>query len=213
MAQATPKSVQNRLLAALPPADLARLRSHLKRVSLPLRKVLSKARSPIEHAYFLESGVVSLVVQLADGWAIEAGVVGQATRSSALSGLLLRFNHALHIHVIQTAACNGRHTVKERLARWLLVTHDRVEANALPFTQDLLSVMLGARRPGVTVALGSLKASGIVRNAPGRITILDREALEAASCECYRAVRDEYERLLPMQDAARTRPSARLRSS
>jgi CRP-like cAMP-binding protein len=235
MAPPASESVRNHLLAALAPADLARLRPHLEPVSLSIRQTLSMPGSPIEHAYFVESGMVSLVACLADGSLIEVGVIGregcvgaavlhgvdtypaeamvqvagsalrirvgllqhEADRNSALARLLFRFTHALHIQVAQSAACNGRHALQERLARWLLVTLDRTENDVVPLTHDFLGIMLGARRAGVTVALGALKTAGFVRNAAGQITVLDRSSLEAASCECYRIVRKEYERLLP----------------
>ncbi len=116
--------------------------------------------------------------------------------SQPLLRRLLRFSHALHIQVAQSAACNGRHTLQERLARWLLMTHDRAKRDDLPLTHDFLGMMLGARRAGVTVAVGALKAAGMVRNSTGRVTVLDRPRLEKASCECYRIVTREYARLL-----------------
>jgi CRP-like cAMP-binding protein len=121
----------------------------------------------------------------------------EAGRSTTLSGLLLRFVQALHVQVALTAACNGRHTLPERLARWLLMARDRATSDQLPLSHEFLSDMLCVRRAGVTVALGTLKAAGLLRNSAGRVTIIDRQGLEAASCECYRTVRSEYERLLP----------------
>jgi CRP-like cAMP-binding protein len=117
-------------------------------------------------------------------------------RRAGLLGVLLRYVQALHVQVSLTAACNGRHTVPERLARWLLTAHDRSTSDQLPLSHDFLSQMLGVRRAGVTVALGTLKNAGLIRNTHARVTILDRSGLEAASCECYRTVRDEYARLL-----------------
>jgi CRP-like cAMP-binding protein len=115
---------------------------------------------------------------------------------TALLGLLLKYVQALHIQVSLTAACNGRHTLPERLARWLLTAHDRSSSDQLPLSHEFLSFMLGVRRAGVTVALGTLKAAGLVRNTHAQVNIIDRPGLEAASCECYRTVRDEYARLL-----------------
>jgi CRP-like cAMP-binding protein len=110
--------------------------------------------------------------------------------------VLLRYVQALHIQVSLSAACNGRHTVPERLARWLLTAHDRASSDQLPLSHEFLSLMLGVRRAGVTVALGTLKAAGLVRNTHGQVDVIDRPGLEAASCECYRTVREEYARLL-----------------
>ena len=83
----------------------------------------------------------------------------------------------------------------QRLARWLLLTHDRVDANEFPLTHEFVSQMLGVRRATVTEALGTLQQTGAIRSARGRITIVDRPGLEAAACECYRIVRDEMEHL------------------
>ena len=90
------------------------------------------------------------------------------------------------------------HAVNERCARWLLMTHDRVGlAEQFPMTQEFLATMLGVRRATVTVAAGLLQRAGFIRYTRGKITIVDREGLEAASCECYAAVREELDRLLP----------------
>jgi CRP-like cAMP-binding protein len=117
-------------------------------------------------------------------------------RRAGLLGVLLRYVQALHVQVTLTAACNGRHTVPERLARWLLTAHDRSPNDQLPLSHEFLSQMLGVRRAGVTVALGTLKVAGLIRNSHARVHIIDRPGLEAASCDCYSTVRDEYARLL-----------------
>jgi CRP-like cAMP-binding protein len=120
----------------------------------------------------------------------------EASRRTALLASLLRYVQALHIQVSLTAACNGRHTLPERLARWLLTAHDRASSDQLPLSHEFLSMMLGVRRAGVTVALGTLRAAALIRNTHGQVNVIDRPGLEAASCECYRTVRNEYERLL-----------------
>ena len=90
--------------------------------------------------------------------------------------------------VAQTAACNSRHSVTERCARWLLLAHDMVEGDELALTQEFLAIMLAVRRSGVTIALGSLREAGLVRNGRGRIVVADRPGLEAAACNCYARV-------------------------
>ena len=230
----TAKSDGNCLLAALAPADLARLQSRLDLVFLSQRQVLSEPHKPIEHAYFPQQGFVSLVQPMADKSMVEVGIIGregfvgspvllgagtspvmamvqapgaalrmpasvlreEAAGSARLSGLLFRYVQALHVQVAQTAACNGRHTLAERLARWLLTAHDRVAGDDLPLSHEFLAMMLGMRRAGVTVAVGALKKAGLIDNGHARITILDRQGLEAAACECYRVVQGEYENLL-----------------
>lgn len=117
-------------------------------------------------------------------------------RGSALQRLLLRYTQALFTHTAHTAACNRLHTIEARFARWLLIVQDRVQSKELPLTQEFLSHMLGTRRSGVTEAASSLSKAGIIRYSRGKITILDREALESTSCECYQTVKKEFARLL-----------------
>ena len=114
----------------------------------------------------------------------------------ALRTLLPGFAQAFHVQVTQTAACNAHHTVDRRLARWLLAAADRVDGSVLLLTQDLLSVMLGVRRASVSVAAAALQDRGIISYKHGRVTILDRKALESAACECYAVVANTYGELL-----------------
>ena len=116
--------------------------------------------------------------------------------SAALRGLLLRYALAFHAQVTLTAACNARHAIEHCLARWLLIAHDRAGADEFAMTHEFLSMMLGVRRPGVTIAAGMLQKAGLIRYARGRMTVADRPGLEAASCECYHTVRHEHARLL-----------------
>jgi CRP-like cAMP-binding protein len=96
----------------------------------------------------------------------------------------------------QTAVCNRHHTVDQQLCRWLLLSLDRLQSNEILMTQQLIADMLGVSRGGVTEAAGKLQASGIINYSRGRISIVDRVALERAVCECYSVVRKEYDRLL-----------------
>ncbi len=109
---------------------------------------------------------------------------------------LLRYTQALITQISQTAVCNRLHSVEEQLCRWLLLSHDRVKADELIMTQELIGDMLGVRREGVTVAAGRLQDDGAISYVRGHITILDRAKLEATVCECYRVVKDETDRLL-----------------
>jgi CRP-like cAMP-binding protein len=118
-----------------------------------------------------------------------------AEQSRGLRRRLLRFAQALSFQISQSAACNARHVIEERCARWLLAAQDRVGGDQLALTHEFLGVMLGVRRAGVTVAAGMLQQAGLISYRQGRITILDREGLEAAACGCYRAVKNEYDRL------------------
>jgi CRP-like cAMP-binding protein len=107
------------------------------------------------------------------------------------------FAQALFDQVAQTAACNRRHTLQQRLLRWLLMASDCIDGAALPLRHEFLAMMLGVRRSGVTVALGASKKAGLIKTRRGVIELLDRTGLEAAACECYGETREEYKRLLP----------------
>ena len=112
---------------------------------------------------------------------------------------LLKYTQALITQISQTAVCNRHHSVEKQLCRWLLLSLDRLPANELKMTQELIANMLGVRRQGVTEAAGALEEKGLIRYSRGTITVLDRPGLEAAVCECYAVVRREYDRLLPAQ--------------
>lgn len=124
-----------------------------------------------------------------------------ANSAGALQGLLQRYTYAFFMQVAQGSACNRLHSVDQRCARWLLLTHDRVGGNPggrdeFPLTQQFLAQMLAVRRATVSEAAGRLQRAGLIRYRRGIITIVDRKGLEAAACECYRIVSDEYARLI-----------------
>jgi CRP-like cAMP-binding protein len=225
---------RNKLLASLPRAALDRLGTHLVRVPLPFKKVLYGRNEVIANAYFVESGVVSMVNEPNPGHIVEFATVGPegvvglplllgdtTTPSTAvvqipgegylLPGnlfretldafpqfrtLLMRYTLALFTQIAQSASCNRLHEVQERCARWLLQTHDRVDKDEFPLTQEFLAQMLGVHRPTVSVAAGMLQKAGLISYSRGAITILDRKGLEEASCSCYRVIVSEYGRLL-----------------
>ena len=139
------------------------------------------------------------VVQSAGrGYRIKAAALKEKFEAGgALQYLLLRFTQALITQMTQTAVCNRHHAVDQQLCRWLLLSLDRLPANELVMTQELIANMLGVRREGVTEAAGKLQAEGLVEYSRGRITVLDRERLEERVCECYAVVKKEYDRLLP----------------
>jgi len=118
-------------------------------------------------------------------------------RGAVLQHLLLRYTLALMTQMAQTAVCNRHHTVDQQLCRWLLLSLDRLSSNELCMTQELIANMLGVRREGVTEAAGNLQDAGLIHYSRGRITVLDRPALEHRVCECYEVVRKEFRRLLP----------------
>ena len=120
----------------------------------------------------------------------------EAQESAPLQVLLLRYAQVTLTTAAQTAACNRLHLLEQRCARWLLSAHDRAEADTFRMTHEFLAMMLGVRRPGVTVAVQSLQSSGMMTYNHGTMTILDRKSMEAAACECYRVIQDEFTRLL-----------------
>jgi CRP-like cAMP-binding protein len=120
----------------------------------------------------------------------------ETSNGSSLHNILLRYAHSLLTQVSQSAACNRFHLASTRLARWLLMTHDRVEGDEFRLTQEFLSHMLGVRREQVTLAAGALQQKRLISYTRGRIKILNRAGLEAASCKCYATVREEYDNFL-----------------
>jgi len=118
-------------------------------------------------------------------------------RAGAFQHLLLRYTLAMFAQMAQTAVCNRHHTIDQQLCRWLLLSLDRLPANKLVMTQELIANMLGVRREGVTEAAGKLQDAGLIEYNRGHITVLDRPGLEARVCECYDVVRQEFLRLLP----------------
>ena len=225
---------RNRILQRLSPPDYEAIRTELEPVSLSFKEELYEQGSRIEHMYFVESGVVSMVTDLEDGGTIETGIIGregviglpaffgmtgasgrafcqiagsanririqrmvaERERNSPLAQLVLRTANAIMSMLAQTAACNRAHPVEERTARWLLMTHDRVDGDEFPLTQEFLAQMLGVRRPSVNTAGLALQNAGLIRYSRGKITILNRQGLEASSCECYAFIASEFERAL-----------------
>lgn len=110
--------------------------------------------------------------------------------------LMFRYHAAMNAQTTQTAACNGRHDIEQRLARWLLMAHDRADGDTMQITQEFLAIMLCVYRPTITTAATLLQRSGIIRYVRGRLTVLDRDALEATSCDCYAAVQRRFASLL-----------------
>lgn len=117
-------------------------------------------------------------------------------RSGPLQHTLLRYTQALITQISQTAVCNRLHSLEQRLCRWLLLCHDRVNRSEILMTQEFIANMLGGRRESVTVAAGRLQDAGLIHYSRAHIKILDRRGLEAAVCECYKVVNDEAIRLL-----------------
>jgi CRP-like cAMP-binding protein len=170
-----------------------------------------KEGSGVEVGLVGNEGMVGLSIALGDDVSPSQAIVqiaGEGMRMGAaalreelkqgglLQTLLLRFTMAMLRQVSQSAACNRSHHVAERLARWLLTCHDRVEGDELRLTQEFIAEMLGTRRAGVSEAAGILQGAGLIRYSRGHITVTDRAGLGEFSCECYGVVKVEYDRLL-----------------
>ncbi|MFZ0851556.1 MAG: Crp/Fnr family transcriptional regulator [Hyphomicrobiaceae bacterium] len=224
---------RNRLLARLPANELALLEPHLERVALPLRKQLETRSRRIEHAYFIEDGIASVVANGTRDDSIEVGLIGaegmtaiavilgaeraphatfmqvagsglrlpsdalrQAMEQSAvLHRTLTRYAHTFFVQTTYTALTNGRSKVEERLARWLLMAHDRIAGDELPLTHEFLAIMLGVRRSGVTTALLTLKEAELIEYRRGLIRITNREGLKKAANGAYGGPEAEFEKL------------------
>jgi CRP-like cAMP-binding protein len=227
-----PQPIRNLLLSRLPAADFALLQPHLKPVDLPLRKSLAVCNRVIEHAYFLEHGFASVVVD-GSGKGIEIGLIGRegmtgmavimgadrtpqdifmqsagsgwqiasrtlrriVEQNSGLHRALLLSAHAFMLQAMSTALANGRSSIEERLARWLLMAHDRSDSDELAITHEFLAQMLAVRRPGVTVAVDALAKTGTILAGRGVITIVDRAGLERQSNGAYGMAEAEFDRL------------------
>jgi CRP-like cAMP-binding protein len=226
---------RNRLLLALPARNLKRLMPELEQIRCDRAQVLMDADSALDHVFFPDSGVVSVVAVYADGAIIEMATVGRegftdaqaifgAKRSSvqllvqipgsaakmsraaftramqsmpSFKGLMDAYVQAFLEQVMVSVACNGAHSLKQRLARWLLMMRDRSDGDVLPITQDLLGEMLGVHRPSITNAVRELERAGLIEGGRRQVTILDRRGLTRASCECYQLVRSRLTFHLP----------------
>lgn len=231
---APPARQPNQLLRALSAADFGLIAPRLQRVTLKAGGIVSDAGARTRYVFFPETAVLSLIIVMADGAAVEAATVGNegivglaaflgtgamttqcltqiggdAQRLSVvtllralaerptLGALLRRYTQAFINQLAQSVACNRLHTIDQRCARWLLMSHDRVGGgDSFDLTQEFLSYMLGVRREGVSGASRALQRRGIIRYRRGHISVLDRPALERASCECYSDTRADYARL------------------
>ena len=172
---------------------------------------LTKGNPPLEMGLIGSEGMLGATLVLGVDRVPLGGVVqgaGSALRmglrpfkrclknSPALQRSLQRYLYVVLAQLAQSAACTRFHEVNQRLARWLLMTHDRTQGDQLHLTHQFLADMLGVRRSAVTIAAGLLQQRGVIQYSRGEILVLDRPALEAQSCECYAEVIVDYEELL-----------------
>jgi CRP-like cAMP-binding protein len=141
-----------------------------------------------------------VIVQVSgEAWRVPAGALRELLRrDEALRAVLLRYAQVLIVQTSRNTACNTRHEMEERLARWLLHIHDWIREDHLSLTQEFIASILGARRATVTIAAGVLARAGLIAYRRGEITILDRQGLEEVACEDYAVVREALEQLLPL---------------
>ncbi len=152
------------------------------------------------HVFFgqMESNVGCLVRSAGEARAISVDAFrSEMERRSALYNVVIRYNQALTNQLMQGIACNGLHSAKQRCCRWLLEAQDRNGRDEFPFTHAFLAAMLGLRRPTVSLVVGSLQDAGTIECSRSRVRVLNRPALQIASCECYETMRHTFGRLLP----------------
>jgi CRP-like cAMP-binding protein len=218
--------LDNKLLSALPRDQMDLLAPYMTTKQLPQGVVLLEAGDEFDQVYFPHSGMLSLLVVLRDGKAIEVATVGRegvvgamaglgiykssvrvvvqlpmavtriaATQfrkavdhSDAVRDLCIRYNEVLLQQARVTAACNAVHSVEARFCRWLLQSADRAESDTVLLTQEFLAEMLGVRRTSVTEVASHIQRLGAITYTRGVIVIVDRDALERLSCECYQTL-------------------------
>lgn len=234
MPEASQPRFRNELLSSLTGDDLRHLAPLLESVTLDQRQVLERANEEIEHIYFPESGIASIVAIDSSGRRMEAGpfgregmsglavllgtdrsphetliqVAGTAHRipagrlraileaSATMRRQFLLYAHAFSVQTAHTALAAGLAVVEQRLARWILMLHDRVDGDELPLTHEFMALMLAVRRPGVTVALHVLEGEGFIRSRRGLVIVRDRQGLEKACGALYGVPEAEYRRLI-----------------
>lgn len=225
---------RNRLLAKLSATDAGVRKADLELVALHSGMVLEAPDTPLEHVYFPEDGVISMITRAAGVKNVEIGVVGReglagvpavlgddrsvnealvqiegaawrvpcdalrrvVDSDPVARGVLLCYVQSFFIQTAHTALTNARARVEQRLARWLLMVHDRVDTMRLELTHEFLATMLGVRRPGVTVALHLLEGRGAIRSRRGEVVVVDRASLEEVAGVFYGMPEAHYRRIL-----------------
>lgn len=231
----SPQWPANRLLLALPARVRTQVLSSVERIECERHQVLTDADRPLDHVYFPDRGVISVVAVYPDGTVIEMATIGRegGTGFQAVFGaktssvrllvqipgsaakmprkafqsflddiptfrsLMFAHVHAFLEQVMISTGCNGAHNLTQRLARWILMMRDRHDDDTLLITQDLLAEMLGVQRPTITNAIHALRRAGLISCGRRRLTVLNREGLIEAACECYTLARARTAQHLP----------------
>jgi len=221
------KPIENLILARISDAEFNQVRAHLEFIKTRSYQILHQPGERLDYAYFPNSGMISVVIEISDrktleiaavtrkGFAGESLIADQQTcpyrmisqppvegfrvKIDAMRTILnstpdlrLRLSRYVHFQSLRTAqiaACNRFHEIEQRLARWLLMSQDRVGSAILPFTHDFLASMLGTGRANVTVAAGALQNAGAIEYKRGAVKVVNRRKLENAACECYAKIR------------------------
>jgi CRP-like cAMP-binding protein len=232
--QIAQSSAENRLLAAMSPADFGVIATHLEWVDLEIRQNIYLPGQPATHAYFPVSGICSVIALTGENVKSETGIIGRegfvgtnivlyagsspfevvvqvegrALRTSkqnlqkvmtshhGILTLLLRFVHVFSVQTSQTAVANSHYTISQRLARWLVMCADRSDGPDVTMTHEFLSVMLAVRRASVTDVINELEGRKLIKASRGRISILNRAALQATAKGSYGVAEKEYRRLI-----------------
>jgi CRP-like cAMP-binding protein len=225
--------LENRLLAALPAVDYARIQRHLRMRTAAVGRTLQAHGERVTEVYFPNGGVFSVTNEMRNGALVEVATVGREgmlgigvflgdragagrtflqvpdgslpsmtvarfikeTVAGPFRDVVARYAQANLLQIMQCTACNALHDVKQRCCRWLLQTQDRIGSDEFGLKQEFLAMMLGVRRPTVTLVMGALEQSGLITSRYGRIRVLKKNQLQDASCECYEVIRAHFERL------------------
>jgi CRP-like cAMP-binding protein len=235
MSNAGLSDTTNILLNALSKRDLGLLTPHFTRVPLERDKVIVAADTPVEHVYFPESGIASIVATSTSGKRTEVGIFGRdgvsatclllgtdrsphesfiqvaggsafridadrylasVRQSETLRTMLLRYVQIAVVQGAQSTATNAHYRIEARLARWLLMCHDRADGDEIALTHEFMGMMIAADRSGVTITLHILEGAGMIRSKRGRVIILDREKLEDMAGDSYGLPEAEYRKLI-----------------
>lgn len=231
----TNENTQNHILRSLSREDRERVEDYLEPAEMPNGMLIYDAEQTIEHIYFPNHAVISVVSSTESGETAEAGLIGREgitgieafydgpaalnrhivqlpgegfraelaelkaefARGSSFQSAVFIFTRSMLAQTSQTALCNRIHIAERRLAKWLLMCRDRSNTDVLHITQEFAATMLGTNRVTLTQAAGQLQDRSLIQYKRGFITIIDRKGLEAAACECYAKIKEEYGRYKP----------------